>query len=239
MIEKIIAIIPARSGSKGLTDKNIRELNNKPLLAYSIEAAKKSGLFDIVHVSTDSKLYSDIAENYGADQPFLRDSNNSEDTSSTWDAVREVIDKYECIGKQFDICILLQPTSPLRTYEDIKNAFDLFCKMDASAVISVTEVDHPVQWCFTLDKSHSMKSFANSPYKNTRRQDLVKHYRENGAIYIVKVNDIKKTSFDIYSSNCYAYEMDRNRSVDIDTITDFRIAEVLIQNYSEDNGFEK
>ena len=97
-----IAIIPARSGSKGLPDKNIRPLNGKPLLAYSIEAALASGLFDTVHVSTDSERYADIARQYGADEPFLRSAETSSDTASSEDAIREVLRSYEEIGQHFD-----------------------------------------------------------------------------------------------------------------------------------------
>ena len=107
-----IAIIPARSGSKGLPDKNIRPLNGKPLLAYSIEAALASGLFDTVHVSTDSERYADIARQYGADEPFLRSAETSSDTASSEDAIREVLRRYEEIGQHFDAFMLLQPTSP-------------------------------------------------------------------------------------------------------------------------------
>lgn len=226
---KNIAIIPARSGSKGLIDKNIKELNHKPLLAYTIEAAKKSGLFETIHVSTDSEKYSKIAENYGADQPFLRHANNSADASSTWDAVREVIENYEDIGKVYDIVVLLQPTSPLRTSEDIQGAYSLFQNMHAKTVVSVTEVDHPIQWCFTLDETKSMKSFAESAYKNSRRQDLQKHYRENGAIYIIRTKDIMNPEFEFYNSDCYAYIMDRSKSIDIDSLLDFKIAEIIMK----------
>ena len=102
-MKKLIAIIPARSGSKGLKDKNIRLLNGKPLLAYSVEAAVESGLFDTVHVSTDSLEYAKIARFYGADESFLRDEQNSGDAASSWDAVREVLKKYKEIGKEYDI----------------------------------------------------------------------------------------------------------------------------------------
>ena len=95
---------------------------------------------------------------------------------------------------------------------------------------SVCEVDHPVQWCFRLNESCSMETFNNSPYKDYRRQDLQKNYRENGAIYIVKVAKLQEKAFNFYAPQCYAYVMDRDRSVDIDTEIDFRIAEVLITN---------
>ena len=139
-----IAIILARSGSKGLKDKNIKLMNGKPLIAYSIEAAKNSGLFDIVHVSTDSQKYADIAAEYGADEPFLRSEEMSSDTADSWDAVLEVLKRYKELGKDFDMVTLLQPTSPIRTGEDIKNVFEIFKVKDANAVISVCESDHPI-----------------------------------------------------------------------------------------------
>ena len=233
-MKKLIAIIPARSGSKGLKDKNIKPLNGKPLLAYSVEAAVESGLFDTVHVSTDSKEYADIAKSYGADEPFLRDVQNSGDASSSWDAVREVLRKYREIDKEFDVSVLLQPTSPMRTSEDIKEAYKLFVEQNAISLTSVTEVDHPVQWCFRLDETRSMKDFAESPFKESRRQELEKYYRENGAIYIVGTEVIANPSFDFYTEQCVAYVMERGRSIDIDTLQDFIIAETMIKLQAEE-----
>ncbi len=226
---RILAIIPARSGSKGLVNKNIRELNGKPLLAYSIQAAQESNICDTIHVSTDSEEYSQIAKDYGADQQFLRDATNSGDTASTWDAVKEVIRKYEQLGEEFDVCILLQPTSPLREASDITAAYELYVQKDATSVVSVTEVEHPIQWSFTLDDSVAMKDFASSPYKNCRRQELEKHYRENGAVYIVDIKSLMSQEFDFYSDACYAYVMDARKSIDIDSLTDFKIAEILMK----------
>ena len=123
-----IAVIPARSGSKGLKDKNIKELCGKPLLAYSVEAALKTGIFDRVHVSTDSTVYQQIAVKYGADVPFLRSSEMSSDIASTWDAMRYVLSEYQNIGEKFDTITVLQPTSPLRKDEDILGAYELFKK---------------------------------------------------------------------------------------------------------------
>ncbi len=223
-----IAIIPARSGSKGLKDKNIKLLNGKPLVAYTIEAALQSGIFDIVHVSTDSEMYARIGREHGADVPFLRDAGNSGDSSSSWDVVREVLSKYESVGETFDVCVLLQPTSPMRNSVNIQEAYKLFTEKNAKSLSSVTEVDHPVQWCFRLNESHSMEEFSKSPYKDSRRQELEKNYRENGAIYIVKTEDICNPEFEFYTPECFAYVMDRSRSIDIDTMQDFLIAEVLM-----------
>jgi len=116
---KNLAVIPARSGSKGLKDKNIRKLHGKPLIAYTIEAAMQSGLFEDIVVSTDSERYARIATDYGANVPFLRPDELATDEASPWDVVRDVVVKYQELGKDFDTVALLQPTSPLRTSSDI------------------------------------------------------------------------------------------------------------------------
>lgn len=222
-----IAVILARSGSKGLPDKNILPLCGKPLLAYSIEAARASGKFDLIHVSTDSERYADIARQYGADVPFLRSAAASSDTASSWDAIREVLTQYAALGQHFDRVMLLQPTSPLRTGEDIIRAFQLL-DSDTVNVVSVTEVEHPVQWCFTLPENQSMDDFAKSPYNAMRRQELAKHYRENGSLYLVDAKKIMDPAYDLYADHCRAYVMPADRSIDIDTKLDFAIAEVIL-----------
>ncbi len=224
---KRIAIIPARSGSKGLKDKNIRLLCGKPLMAYSIDAAQKSGAFDTIFVSTDSAKYAAIAEEYGADAHFLRSAENAADHSSSWDAVREVISSFEKAGRSFDEIMLLQPTSPLRTYEDIRNAIDIMNRKDALAVESLTEMDHSPLWSNTLPEDGSMDHFFNE-YSNQPRQSLPVYYRENGAIYLIK-RKLLETSDDLILANrCFAYVMPRERSIDIDVEFDFKLAEMMM-----------
>lgn len=225
---KNIAIIPARSGSKGLPDKNIKMLSGKPLIAWSIEAATSSGMYDEVMVSTDSEKYADIARSFGAKVPFLRSAEASSDTSSSWDAVREVILKYQELGQNFDTFTLLQPTSPLRSADDIKGSFDQMLDKNARTIVSVCETEDSPYTCNTLPESMSMQNFFIEEYKNTRRQDLPKCYRLNGAIYLSKVDEFLKDG-DIYANDCYAYIMDGQRSVDIDTDLDFKIAQLLIE----------
>jgi len=231
---KNLAIIPARSGSKGLKNKNVLHLAGKPLLAYSIEVALQSLMFDNIIVSTDSENYAEIARKYGADVPFMRDAEASSDMASSWDVVREVLHKYEKYGQTFDTVMLLQPTSPFRSTSDVVNAFDLFIQKTADAVVSVTEVEHPVQWCFSLPDDGSMSYFSQSPYHNMRRQDLTVFYRENGAIYLVKANLIVNPEWDLYQKNCFAYKMSSEGSLDIDQKADFQFAEWLIQKQTED-----
>lgn len=221
-----IAIIPARSGSKGLPDKNILPLQGKPLLAYSIEAAQASGMFDVVHVSTDSSRYADIARDFGADEPFLRSAEASSDTASSEDAIREVLLRYRQRGQMFDTFMLLQPTSPLRTAEDICAAFRLLEEKQADSVISVCEMEHSPLWANTLPEDGSMAGFIRTE-GNKRRQELDTYYRMNGAIYLVKTEFFLRTG-SLYGDKSYAYKMPAGRSVDIDGRTDFLIAEALL-----------
>ena len=226
---KNIAVIPARSGSKGLPDKNIRPVNGKPLLAYTIEAALESGCFDTVHVSTDSERYAEIARQYGADVPFLRSAALATDTASTWDAVREVLAWYDELGKRFDTMMLMQPTTPLRTGEDVKEAYALLQKKQAKSVIAVCEVDHSPLWCDTIPDSGSMKGFGRKDLAWVNRQDLRPYYRVNGAIYLLSVNGINIPPDDeIYEDSCYALFMDRKKSVDVDSEDDLALVEFLL-----------
>lgn len=222
---KNLAIIPARSGSKGLKDKNIRSLNGKPLLAYSVEAALQSGIFDRVMVSTDSKEYAEIAKVYGAQAPFLRSEKNSSDQASSWDMVREVLEYYRNRGMEFDSFCLLQPTSPLRDAEDIREAYRLYEEKKAVSVISVCEAEHSPLWCGHLSDEGSLEGFISEEHTR-QRQGLGPFYRINGAIYIVNISEFEKNSF-LYRKGSYAYIMEREKSVDIDGIQDFEYAEFL------------
>lgn len=226
---KRIAIIPARSGSKGVKNKNIKTINGKTLIEYSVEAALKSAAFDTVFVSTDSSEYAAIAKSLGVDCHFLRSKNNSSDTASSWDAVREVINQFEIEGFFYDEIMLLQPTSPLRTSKDITNAIDVMKAKSAYAVESVVEMDHSPLWSNTLPPDGNMKNFFNK-YSNMPRQSLPVYYRENGAIYLIKRFLLEKTDSAIFSEKCYAYIMPRERSVDIDDEIDFILASVMLGN---------
>lgn len=224
---KNIAIIPARSGSKGVKNKNIRGLAGKPLIAYTIEAAIESGQFDEVMVSTDSEEYAEIAKRYGASVPFLRSEATATDTASSWDMVDEVLSGYKEMGKTFDTFCLLQPTSPLRTAEDISGAYELFKERAKFAVVSVCEAEHSPLWCGHLPENKEFIDFIR-PEDMKQRQAKGKFYRLNGAIYIVDINRFAKSTF-LYQSGSYAYIMSQAKSVDIDTELDFAIAEVLVK----------
>lgn len=223
---KNIAIIPARSGSKGIKDKNIKELCGKPLMAYTIKAALGSGCFDEVMVSTDSEKYAEIAKTFGASVPFLRNEQTATDTASSWNMVEEVLSKYEARGDQFDSFCLLQPTSPLRTADDIIAAYSLYKDRASFAVVSVCEAEHSPLWCGHLPYDREFVGFIDEESMK-QRQSGGKFYRLNGAIYIVNVNRFKNDSF-LYQRGSYAFVMDQNKSVDIDTEMDFKMAEFLL-----------
>ena len=225
---KNLAVILARSGSKGLKNKNIKDLAGKPLLAYTVEAAIESGEYDVVHVSTDSEEYAAIARKYGADVPFLRSPELANDVANSWDALRYVVGEYEQLGKVFDTVSLLQPTSPLRDAQDIINAFGIFENKKATGVVSVCELEHSISTCNILPEDNSMDGFGDIS-RVGRRQDAEKYYQINGAIYIQNRELLMKNQ-SIYGERSYAYIMDKRHSVDIDDEVDFMLAEILMEN---------
>ena len=222
-----VAIIPARSGSKGVKDKNIRDLNCKPLMAYTIEAAINSGMFDEVMVSTDSEKYAEIAKKYGANIPFLRSESTATDNASSWDMVSEVLYGYKKMGRLFDTFCLLQPTSPLRTEEDICRAYSIYKDKASFSVVSVCEAEHSPLWCGHLPDNYEFIDFV-SQEDMKQRQAGRKFYRLNGAIYIVNIERFRTDKF-LYHEGSFAYIMPQDRSVDIDTEMDFVLAEFLIR----------
>ena len=225
---KNIAIIPARSGSKGLKDKNIKMLEGKPLLWYTIQAAKESGCFDEIMVSTDSEQYADVARKCGASVPFLRSIARSGDTAGSWDVVKEVLENYLTEGKVFNSVCLLQPTSPLRKAKDIIGAYDLLAEKNADSVTSVCAMDHSPLWAMVLHDDLALKEFRNN-LKSVPRQQLPQYYRLNGAIYI-RMIQYHKVGINLLEDKEFAFVMTRECSVDIDDILDFKYAELLIEN---------
>lgn len=221
-----LGVITARSGSKGIKDKNIRELCGKPLMAYTIESALKCRYIDKVMVSTESNTYAAIAKSYGAEVPFLRSDKNSTDQAKSIDVLLEVLEEYEKLGYVFENIVSLQPTSPLRTFQDLDEAFKLFYEKRADSVVSVCECEHNPLLSGILPDDLNMSGFIKSE-NNLRRQDLKKFYRLNGAIYISNVSKLKQIR-SFYGEKSYAYIMGQNESVDIDTEQDFVYAEFLM-----------
>ncbi|MCF6340282.1 MAG: acylneuraminate cytidylyltransferase family protein [Sulfurimonas sp.] len=216
-----LAIIPARGGSKRLPRKNILNLCDKPLIAYSIEAGLKSKYIDKVVVTSDCDEILEISKKYGANT-LKRPAELATDTSSSFVAIKHAVDNF----KEYDYVILLQPTSPLRDEKHIDEAIKFLQNRDG--VISVCEMDHSPLWSNTLDKSMSLKGFLKDEILNKRSQDITPYYRLNGAIYICKTDKLLKDETFFIKDNIYAYKMDRESSIDIDEKIDFKIAKVLL-----------
>ncbi|KOO06683.1 cytidylyltransferase domain-containing protein [Vibrio hepatarius] len=226
---KILAIVPARGGSKRLPGKNIRSLHGKPLIQRAIESA--SGVKDISRliVSTDCLEIADIAAKYGAEVPFIRPKELASDTSSSVDVIKHALQFYEARGECFDYVLVLQPTSPIRNAKHTQKAIELLNDKQADAIVSVCECDHSPLWSNTLPDDMSMDSFIRPELKNVRSQDLPTYFRLNGAIYITKVSRFFEENALLLSSNLYAYVMDGESSVDIDHELDFLLAETILK----------
>ena len=221
---KKIAIITARSGSKGLPNKNILNLCGKPLIAYSILAAIESNQFEEVIVSTDSLEYKEISEKYGA-HVIMRDEKLASDTATTFDVLKDLINNK--IKIEFDYFALLQPTSPLRTKEHIIEAVSKFEKnySNFDFLVSVHIADKTSELVKRIDEDESLKYF-DVDYSNYNRQRY-KEYSPNGAFFIGKPNEYLEQGH-FYGSKSIAYLMDESSSVDIDSINDFELAIVLM-----------
>ena len=212
----ILAVIPARGGSTGIPGKNIIEVAGRPLIAYTLEAAKNSRFIDYVLVSTDSEEIADAARKYGGEVPFLRPDELASDTAKTIDAVLHCVKEMEKLGKSFDTVILLQPTSPLRTAKDIDGAIELFFKNGEKSLVSVSELDVNPVLIRRVEDGRAVPILNES--STVRRQDFKKYYRVNGAIYINKASELgSETSL---NDNETAYIMDSSHCIDIDSMED-------------------
>lgn len=222
---KILALIPARGGSKGIPGKNIKLLAGKPLIAYTIEAAKNCDSISRVVVSTDSQEIASVAVQYGADVPFLRPAELASDTAMTMDAVIHMIKGLEKEGETYDYLVLLQPTSPLRNSDDIEGAIHLAMKCDQDVVAISETSDSPILMR-TCAESGALKSLLQQG-STVRRQDMPKYYRVNGSVYINRIDRL--TAETSLNDNPVGYIMPKERSVDIDDPVDFVVAEYYMK----------
>jgi CMP-N,N'-diacetyllegionaminic acid synthase len=229
--KKVLAIIPARGGSKRLPRKNILDLGGKPLIWWTINAAKKSKYIDRVIVSTEDSEIGEVSKSLGAEVPFFRPRKLAQDSTTTLEVVVHLIQELYKKSEYYDYVVILQPTSPFRTESHIDMAFNQLMESSvANAVVSVCPVDHHPLWSNTLPKNKSMSFFLSKNIDNIRSQDLPDYYRLNGAIYISKVNTLctEKTFFP--KDTCYAFIMPQKDSIDIDTKEDFNLALLAIDN---------
>lgn len=221
---KFTALIPARGGSKGLVGKNIKDLCGMPLIAWTILAAKKSSSIDRVIVSTDCPVIASISREYGAEVPFIRPEQYALDTSSAADVIRHMADN---IYGSVESVVLLQPTSPLRTSKHIDEAIELYALSKSYSLVSVVEVDKSPYWSYWIEEGKLKPIFDDIILGSRRRQDMKKSYSLNGAIYIFNLNNFLRDELFI-SENSVHYLMDKQSSIDIDDIIDFKVAEAII-----------
>ncbi|NLK95016.1 MAG: acylneuraminate cytidylyltransferase family protein [Clostridiales bacterium] len=227
MEKKILAIIPARGGSKGIPRKNIKNICGRPLISYTIMAAKNCKYIDRVIVSTEDEEIAEVSKAFGAEIPFLRPKELAEDTSPTIECIIDAINKLkENEGYYPEYVALLQCTSPLRTSRHIDEAIEQLLNSKRDGIISVNEVESNPYWT-NIIKDGKLEYFIEEGKRITRRQDLPKIYEMNGAIYIIKTDIlIKEKTFE--SENVGAYVMNTKDSVDIDDLLDFKFAELIL-----------
>jgi len=223
--KKVIAIIPARGGSKRLPRKNVLPLNGKPLIAWSIDAALESKYVDKVIVSTDCHEIAKISTECGASVPFMRPESIAGDTATTNSVILHALEQY---SNEYDIAVILQPTSPLRIFSDIDNALEMLLSKNADGVVSVCECEHSPLWSNSLPSDGNMGTFIREDIKGKRSQDLPSYYRLNGAVYAFTTTALIANQGINYTDTVFSIKMPTLRSVDIDHELDFKIAEALL-----------
>ena len=225
-----VVVIPARGGSKTLPGKNIRLIAGKPLLAWSVEAALASTQFGRVIVSTDDPQIADVARHAGADVPYLRPAALAQDHSSTLSVVLHMLDWLEQNGDNLpEWVMVLQPTSPLRTADDIRNAVDMTRNSGAPSVVSVTEaIPHPYL-AGQIRADGVLSGVPALEMEDSRRQNFPAMYALNGAIYYNRSQNMRAER-KIIAADTHAYVMPPERSLDVDTPSDFRLAELILKD---------
>ncbi len=223
--KKVLAFIPARKGSKGIKNKNIVDLCGKPLMSYTIQAGKKSKYIDNVIVSTDGEEIANVATNYGANVPFFRPKELSEDNSNVITAITYTIEELKKRGENYDILVLLQPTSPFRNEKHIDEALEILINNNLTSLLSVCETDKNPTLIRKIDENRKITPLIESDI--SLRQKMEKYYLLNGAIYINYVKDIKNDKY--LKDNEYGYIMDRYHSIDIDEPIDLEIAKLYLE----------
>jgi N-acylneuraminate cytidylyltransferase/CMP-N,N'-diacetyllegionaminic acid synthase len=225
---RYLAIILARAGSKGLPGKNVLPLGGKPLIAHTIEAARSAHSIQRIVVSTESEQIAQIAQQYGAEVPFLRPADLARDETPVLRVLQHVLKELTAVkSHQPEIIVLLQPTSPLRRAEDIDRAVTLLEQTQADSVVSLCAAEHHPAWMKRIEGDHVRPFLENGP-EYTRRQDLPPVYRVNGAIYVTRARVLLHENA-ILGRDTRALVMDSESSVDIDTLLDLKLAELILQ----------
>ena len=224
--KKILAIIPARGGSKGLPRKNVLDLNGKPMIAWSIESAAQSHYIDRCIVSTDDAEIAETARAAGADVPFIRPDEFARDESTTLDVALHAI--RELPG--YDIVVILQPTSPLRTREDIDKSIEALCALQAPSAVSVYEPAKSPYWAYTTDRKGRMHPLVDPKLCNKRRQELPQTFVLNGAVYAACIKWLQEKRRFV-TEETVAHIMPAERSLDVDTAFDLKLVAFYMQEH--------
>ncbi|MDB4533240.1 pseudaminic acid cytidylyltransferase [Vicingaceae bacterium] len=219
-----LAIIPARGGSKRIPRKNIKSFLGKPIIAYSIEMAIKSGTFDEVMVSTDDEEIAEIAREYGATVPFIRSKSTSGDFATTADVIEEVLNEYASNGNHVDLACCIYPTAPLINADKIMESFELLKTQSFDCVFPVVEYSYPIQRALKVNEQKHMDLFFKEN-KNARSQDLIKSYHDAGQFYSFLVDEFIKSK-QLWTENTGVIVLNELEVQDIDTLTDWKLAEL-------------
>lgn len=218
-----IAIITARGGSKRIPRKNIKDFLGKPIIAYSIEASLKSGIFQEVMVSTDDAEIAEVAQKYGAKVPFMRSAKNSDDFATTADVLVEVLEEYQKRGQKFEYACCLYPTAPFVTAEKLQKAFNLLLEHKADSVVPVAAFSYPIWRSLKIENGKLQMNFPEN--LNKRSQDLPPAYHDVGQFYFFQVAKFLSTKrlFSDFSVPLHISELEMQ---DIDNETDWKLAEL-------------
>ena len=227
---KILVIIPARGGSKGIPHKNIKPLAGKPLIHYTIDVARQIVANEDICVSTDDPEIIQCVEDYGLKVPFVRPSELATDTAGTYEVLLHALNYYEQQGKSYDVVILLQNTSPFRTPEQVKEALTLY-NSNLDMVVSVKECSANPYYCVFEENEYGYLNICKGDGSITRRQDAPKVYEYNGAIYVINPKSLKEMPLYKFTKRI-KYVMDEKSSLDLDTMNDWHMAELLISKSS-------
>lgn len=225
-----IAIITARGGSKRIPRKNIKEFCGKPILAYSIEAAKDSGLFDRVMVSTEDEEIAEMARRYGAEVPFFRSESTSGDFATTNDVLLEVLAEYEKRGERFELACCIYPTAPFVTAEKLKSAVEKLLASDADTLIPVVQFSYPPQRAMIVREGRLV--FEYPQYLDSRSQDLEPHYHDAGQFYVFRTEAFLRNKR-LMVGNILPFEVSEMEVQDIDNESDWEIAEIKYRTQCE------
>ena len=230
---KKIAIITARGGSKRIPGKNIRPFSGKPIMAYSIEAALESGIFDEVMVSTEDKRIAELAKQYGAKVPFFRSEETAGDFAGTNDVLLEVLEEYERRGECFEFGCCIYPTAPFVTAEKLKEAMGRLAVEDADTLIPVVEFSYPPKRAMVIREG--LLQFGDLRYIDSRSQDLEREYHDAGQFYVFRTESFLRSGR-VIAGNILPLTVSELEVQDIDNMTDWKLAEMKYRLIAERGG---